>query len=92
MATSSHARSDRIELRTTPDDKALLVRAAALAHLDLTSFVLGTVLPHAEKVIAEAERISLSPRDSLKVLELLENPPPPPARLIEAASARLPKE
>jgi uncharacterized protein (DUF1778 family) len=41
-------------------------------------------------VIAESERILLSERDSLSVLNLLENPPAPNAKL-RAAIAALPK-
>jgi uncharacterized protein (DUF1778 family) len=70
--------SGRVELRLRPQDKATLSRAAALKRLDLTGYILGTVLPQAESDIAEAERLSLSERDSLRVLRLLENRPPPP--------------
>ena len=51
----------------------------------MTSFVLRTVLPAARMVIEWAERLALSERDSLKVLDLLENPPAPNARLRAAA-------
>lgn len=82
----------RVELRLRPEDKAKLTRAAALKRLDLTGYILGTVLPKAEADIAEAERQTLSERDSLRVLALLENPPAAPARLVRAAKAgfRLP--
>lgn len=78
-------RSDRIELRASPAEKALLVRAAAIERLDLTSFVLRSALPAAETVIAASEKIELSERDSLRVLDLLDNPPGPPPRLVAAA-------
>jgi uncharacterized protein (DUF1778 family) len=77
----------RIELRLRPEVKATLTRAAALKRLDLTGYILRNVLPQAEADIAEAERLVLSERDSLKVLELLENPPPAPDRLVRAAKA-----
>jgi uncharacterized protein (DUF1778 family) len=38
-------------------------------------------------VIEKAEHVELSERDSLRVLDLLENPPQPNARLIDAARA-----
>jgi uncharacterized protein (DUF1778 family) len=47
-------------------------------------------LREAKAVIQESERIVLSERDSLLVLNLLENPPAPNARL-RAAIAALPK-
>ena len=79
----------RVELRLRPEDKATLTRAAALKRQDLTGYILGAVLPKAEADIAEAERLSLSERDSLRVLEALEHPPAAPERLINAAKAGL---
>ena len=79
--------NSRIELRVAPEAKAMIARAAAFEHLDLTGFILRTVLPEAAAVVAKAERLALSERDSLRVLDLLENPPVPPERLIRAAKA-----
>ena len=83
------ARTARIELRASPSEKALLLRAATLARLDLTSFVLRAALPQAESVLTAAEHVELSERDSLHVLDLLENPPEPSPRLLDAARAPL---
>jgi uncharacterized protein (DUF1778 family) len=80
--------SGRIELRIKPEEKALLSRAAALQRQDLTGFILRTVLPAAESIVEKSERLQLSERDSLRVLDLLEKPPKPPARLVRAARAR----
>lgn len=84
--------SGRVELRLRPEDKATLARAATLKRLDLTGYILETVLPKAKADIAEAERLALSERNSLRVLALLENPPPASERLVRAAKAgfRLP--
>jgi uncharacterized protein (DUF1778 family) len=46
------------------------------------------VLAAAEEIIAGNERITLSPRDSLRVLDLLEHPPKPTAALRAAAKRR----
>jgi uncharacterized protein (DUF1778 family) len=62
------ADSSRIELRIHPEEKAVLVRAAALERTDLTSFILRTILPAAREVIERAERLQLSERDSVRVL------------------------
>jgi uncharacterized protein (DUF1778 family) len=80
----------RMNLRVRPEQKATLVRAAALRNTDLTDFVLQPALREAKRVIEEAERITLSERDSLMVLKLLEKPPAPNARLRKAL-ASLPK-
>ena len=65
----------RMSLRVRPEQKATLLRAAALKNTDLTDFVLRPALREAEAVIEAAEHLRLSGRDSLTVLELLENPP-----------------
>lgn len=75
----------RLELRVRPEEKAAIVRAARLAHTDPSSFIVRTVLPAAHAVIDQAERLELTERDSLRVLELLENPPQPNQRLLKAA-------
>jgi len=77
----------RVELRVKPEDKAVLSRAAALEHTDLTSFILRKMLPEARAVIERSEKLKLSERDSLKVLDLLESPPAPNAKLRRAARA-----
>jgi uncharacterized protein (DUF1778 family) len=41
----------------------------------------------AKAVIAEAEQVALSERDSLRVLSVLENPPLPSDKLLAAARA-----
>ncbi|HUW40918.1 MAG TPA: DUF1778 domain-containing protein [Rectinemataceae bacterium] len=77
----------RLSLRIRAEEKALLVRAVALRHTDLTEFVIQNAVQAAKAVIEEADHIQLSERDSLRVMNLLENPPAPNERLIEAANA-----
>jgi uncharacterized protein (DUF1778 family) len=88
MPTRSATRDDRIELRASREQKRILAAAAAYERLDLTSFVMRTALPAAEEIVARNERITLTARDSVRVLELLENPPAPPAALRAAAKRR----
>ena len=87
MARRATEGNNRVELRVKPDEKTILARAAALQHMDLTGFILSKLLPEARAVIERAERLALSGRDSLKVLDLLESPPKPNARLKRAAKA-----
>ena len=79
--------NSRVALRIRSDDKAKLMRACALTHTDLTDFILRHVLSAADVVIDRAERVVLSERDSLRVLDLLEQPLAPNARLLGAARA-----
>lgn len=74
-------------LRIAAEEKTILLRAAALKRTDLTDFVRQHSLKAARAVIEEAERLELSHRDSLRILELLENPPKPNARLLAAAKS-----
>ncbi|WP_040675056.1 DUF1778 domain-containing protein [Rhizobium grahamii] len=81
--------NERMSLRVPATAKAKLRRAAALRNTDLTSFVTQSALREAEAVIEEAETIRVSRRDHLRILELLENPPKPNAKL-RAAIVGLP--
>ncbi|MDA1316060.1 MAG: DUF1778 domain-containing protein [Acidobacteria bacterium] len=82
--------NNRMSLRIPPEEKAVLLRAAALKRTDLTDFVRQHSLEAAQAVIRAEEHVNLSARDSLRVLELLENPPQPNAKLRAVAKA-LPK-
>ncbi len=83
--------NSRMSFRVRANDKALLMRAVAYEHTDLTNFVLRNALQAAKTVIAQAEQVLLSERDSLRVLNALENPSAPNAKLLAAAQA-LPKQ
>jgi uncharacterized protein (DUF1778 family) len=82
--------NSRVALRIRPADKAKILRAVAIEHTDLTSFILDNALRAADSVIEKAERLVLSERDSLRVLDLLENVPDSNERLLRAARS-LPK-
>jgi uncharacterized protein (DUF1778 family) len=82
--------NSRMSLRIRAEEKALLMRAVALKHTDLTDFVIHHAVRAAKAVIEQEDQVQLSERDSLRVLNLLEHPPAPNARLLAAARA-LPK-
>lgn len=88
MSATGAAREDRIELRATKEEKRILATAAAYERLDVTSFIMRNVLPAAREVMDRAERVVLSERDTVRVLELLENPPKPTPALMAAARRR----
>jgi len=79
--------NDRISLRIASKDKSLLMRAAALQHTNMTEFVIRTVISVAQEVIDQNEKLALTQRDSLHVLDLLDNPPKPNKKLMAAAFA-----
>ncbi len=78
-----------MDLRTTPERKAVYERAAAARGQTLTAFAEQVLNEAAERVIAESERIDLSARDSRFLLELLLAPPPEPTRTLREAAADL---
>ncbi len=88
MPARSTTRDDRIELRASREQKRILAAAAAYERLDLTSFVMRTTLPAAEEIVARHERIALTARDSVRILDLLEHPPKPSPALRAAARRR----
>jgi uncharacterized protein (DUF1778 family) len=81
--------NSRMSLRIRAEEKALLMRAVALKHTDLTDFVIHHAVRAAKAVIEQADHVQLSERDSLRVLDLLENPPRPNTKLLAAARAML---
>ena len=81
----------RFTMEIPPMEKARLVRAASLEHTTLKDFMLRNALNAAEQVIDRAERITLSERDTRMVLDLLDNPREPNARLV-AALKSMPRE
>ena len=89
MSRAADSKSERYQLRIAPAQKALIARAAALSHKDMADFILDKIVPEAEAVIQAAEVEKLSSRDFARILDLLEHPPKPNARL-RAAIAALP--
>ena len=75
-----------MSLRIRADEKALYPRVVALRNTDLTDFVVRHAVRAAQQAVEEAERVRLTERDSIRVLDLLENPPAPNARLVAARS------
>ncbi|HEY7839440.1 MAG TPA: DUF1778 domain-containing protein [Terriglobales bacterium] len=72
-------------LRLRQEDRKRLLRAAAIENTDLTSFMVQHALRIAGTVIEKSERVQRSERDTLRVLDLIENPPAPTPRLLRPA-------
>jgi uncharacterized protein (DUF1778 family) len=52
-------RSRRLELRTTPDERELIDRAAAATATGLTEFVVSSAVQTAQRVLADRDRFEL---------------------------------
>ena len=70
MATRDY---ERIDLRTTPDMKALIVRAAAAAGMTVSAFLLGTAHARAKEILAEQEMVTLTADDWVAFFSALDN-------------------
>lgn len=86
MGTAT-AKQDRIGARVPHDVYETLCRAAELTGATVNQFLVQAALKEAQAVIEREEVIRLSPRDWNWLLERLENPPEPNARL-QAAMTR----
>lgn len=77
-------KQDRIAARVTRDVHETLQRAAELTGATVNQFLVQAALKEANSVIEQEQMIRLSRRDCERLLDLLENPPKPNAKL-EAA-------
>jgi uncharacterized protein (DUF1778 family) len=77
-------KEERLQIRVGPADKALLERAAAAAHLNVSAFVLQAAASKAEEVLAERSSIRLSALASAAFTEALERPAGVNDRLAQA--------
>ena len=80
--------SARINLRTSPEAKALIERAAAIMGSTVSSFMLQNAYEAALRLVAQQDVITLSDRDRDAFLKALENPPEPTQALIDLKRLR----
>lgn len=81
-------RTERLDMRLTPEQKDLLERAASLTGQPLTGFALSNLVERAQQIIERSGRTLLSRRDAGKFLRLLEAPPEPVPALKAALRRR----
>ncbi|MFA6921748.1 MAG: DUF1778 domain-containing protein [Gallionella sp.] len=77
----------RLTTRITDHVQETLQMAADIVGATMNQFVVQAALEKAEKVIESESTIVLSRRESLRLLELLDNPPPRNEKFL-AAQAR----
>ncbi|MEA2023770.1 MAG: DUF1778 domain-containing protein [Actinomycetota bacterium] len=62
MATGTkRTRSERLEVRTTPEDRALIDRAVSASGTDLTDFVVTNLTVASRRVLADRTEFALDP-------------------------------
>lgn len=67
-------RSARLGLRATPEQEALLKRAAEIRHKSLTDFVLDSACLAAEQTLLDQRLFQISEGEYAALLELLDRP------------------
>ena len=87
MPRAATENTSRFPMQIPPAEKARLMRAAALERTSLKDFVLRNALIAAEAVIEKSERLALDEEQTRFMMDLLDNPPSPNARLVAAAKA-----
>ncbi len=75
---------ERIDLRTSPEIKELIVRAASSAGMSVSAFLLGTAQERAKQILAENETITLTSRDWNAFAKALDNAEKPRPKLSAA--------
>ena len=78
---SAMTKQGRIGARVPQEVYETLCRAAELTGATVNQFLVQSALKEAQAVIEREDVIRLSPRDWNWLLELMENPPKPNARL-----------
>lgn len=71
----STARSDKLDIRITPEAKRLLQQAAKERHTTISQFVLESALTSASTVLAERSRIGLDAEQWTAFMAALDAPP-----------------
>ena len=74
----------RLTTRITDHAQEKLQMAANLIGATLNQFIVQAALEKADQVIESETTMMLTRRESLRVLELIENPPPPNAKFLQA--------
>lgn len=80
-ATAAH---ERIDLRTSPEIKELIVRAATTAGMSVSAFLLGAAQERARQILAATEMITLTAKDWHAFARALDNTDKPRPKLSAA--------
>jgi uncharacterized protein (DUF1778 family) len=74
MATRSQ-RSDKLDIRISPEAKRILQEAARERHTTISQFVIDSALTTASEVLAERNRIGLDSKQWAAFIAALDAPP-----------------
>jgi uncharacterized protein (DUF1778 family) len=75
MNTEPRTKTERLDIRITPEARRLLQQAAKERHTTISQFVLESALHSASTVLAERSRLSLNAEQWKAFMEALDAPP-----------------
>ncbi len=92
MPASSRPRDDVIQIRTSPEAKALFNRAAAMRGQKLSEFMLESARQNALERILDQRSFFLDDQAHARFLKLLDAPPAPSAKARQRLNRKAPWE
>ena len=84
----SRSESARINLRTSPEAKALIERAAAVMGSTVSGFMLQNAYEAARKIVGDDDTLVMSQRAFESFVAACENPSKPPKALVKLMALR----
>ena len=90
LASSPSARSARLGLRATPEQEAVLRRAAEVSQKSLTDFILDSACLAAEQTLLDQRLFMVSGQQYQALMGLLDRPEQPNAGLTDLFSRKAP--
>lgn len=90
MAASNSTRSEKLDLRLTPEAKRALQSAAAAAQRSVSEFVLESALQRAAETLPDRQRFGLSPDAWAAFQDALDAPPKAKPRLARLLTGKGP--
>jgi len=75
MRTETEAKTDRLDIRITPEARRILQQAAKERHTTISQFVLESALHSANIVLAQRSRIALNAEQWTAFIAALDAPP-----------------
>ena len=87
-AVSQPTESARINMRTSPEAKALIERAAAIMGSTVSSFMLQNAYEAARRIVSDNDTLTLSQADFERFIAACENPAQPTEALRKLMAMR----
>lgn len=83
MTPNQKAKSERLNLRLSPESDGLIREGATLSGQDVTSFMVSAALDRARSLIIEDNLVRLSPVDARDLIQAIDRETSPVPRLVE---------